>query len=67
MDLRKAFASCALAALAGGCTVQPAAPIATVRVPSPIVVAPAPILVAPGHHRPHPGRGWGHHKHGHHH
>jgi hypothetical protein len=67
MELRKALASCALAALAAGCTVEPAMPLATVHVPPPVVVGPAPFLVAPAYHKPHPGRGWGHHKHGHRH
>ena len=66
MKVRKAVVSCALAALAAGYTVKPA-PLAALRVPSPVVVSPAPVLVAPDFHRPHPGRGWGHHKHRHHH
>ena len=65
MKVGKALVSCALAALAAACTVEPA-PLATLRVPSPVMVSPAPVLVAPAFHRPHPGRGWGHHKHGHH-
>ena len=64
MKVGKALVFCAVAALAAGCTVEPA-PLATVRVPSPVVVSPAPVLVAPAYHKPHPGRGWawGHHKH----
>ena len=68
MKVTKVLVPCALAALVAGCTVQPALPVATVRVPPPVVVSPAaPILVTPAHHAPHPGRGWGHHKHRHHH
>lgn len=65
MRIWKAFALCALAAPAAGCTVQPAMPLAAVRLQPPVVVAPAPValvpspvVVAPGH-KPHPGRGWG--------
>ncbi len=70
MKVGKAVVSCALAALAGGCSVEPAVPLASVRVRPPIVVSPvpaAPILVEPAFHRPRPGRGWGRHKHGRHH
>ena len=67
MKVRKVFVSCALAALAGGCSVEPAMPVAKLRVPPPVLVSPMPIVVAPAYHRPHPGRGWGHHKHRHHH
>ncbi len=63
MKFGKALISCALAALAAACTVEPA-PLATLRVPSPVVVSPAPVVVAPAFHRPHRGRGWGHFKHG---
>ncbi len=66
MGLAKAVTSCALAALVGGCSVEPAFPVAKVRVPPPVVVSPTPIVVAPAYHRPHPGRGWGHGKHRHH-
>ena len=66
MRIVRAFPLVALAALATGCTVQPA-PLAAVRLQSPVVVEPAPIAVAPVFPAPaywaHPGRGW---KHGHH-
>ena len=62
----KAIVSCAVAALAGGCSVQPVAPVAELRLPPPVVVSPAPVLVAPVFHRPHPKHGWGHGKHRHH-
>ena len=65
MKVGKALVSCALAALAAACTVEPVA-LATLRVPFPVVVSPAPVVVAPAFHRPHRGRGWGHFKHGHH-
>jgi hypothetical protein len=65
MKVWKAFALCALAAPTAACTVQPAFPVAAVRVPSPVVVAPAPIAVVPAApfvaapvYKPHPGRGW---------
>jgi hypothetical protein len=64
MKVWKAFALCALAAPAAGCTVRPAAPIAAVRMPAPVVVAPVPVAVVPTPvvvepaYRPHPGRGW---------
>ncbi len=56
MKAGKALVSCVIAALAAGCTVEPA-PLATVRVPSPVVVSPVPVVVAPAYHMPHPGRG----------
>ena len=66
MRIVRAFPLLALAALAAACTVQPA-PLAAVRLQSPVVVEPAPVAVAPVFlapaHRGHPGRGW---KHGHH-
>ena len=66
MKVWKAFALCALAAPAvAGCTVQPAWPVAAVRVPPPLLVAPAPVAVVPAApvvvapvYKPHPGRGW---------
>ena len=63
MRIMRALAPVALAVLAAGCTVQPAFPVAAVRIPPPVVVETAPVLVAPSY-RPHPGRGW---KHGHKH
>ena len=68
MNVLKAFALCALAAPAAGCTVQPAIPVAAVRLQPPVVVAPAPVALVPAPvvvgpaYRPHPGRGWGHYK-----
>jgi hypothetical protein len=66
MRIVRAFPLFALAALTAGCTVQPA-PLAAVRLQSPVVVEPAPVAAAPVFlaptYRPHPGRGW---KHGHH-
>ena len=69
MRIGKALVPYALAALVGGCSVEPARPLATVRVPPPpMVVPPAPIVVAPAaYHGRHPGRGWGHRHHRHHH
>ena len=71
MNTWKAFACCALLAPAAGCAVQPAIPVAAVRLPPPVVVAPAPVAVVPAApmvlapaYKPHPGRGLGHHKHG---
>jgi hypothetical protein len=60
MRITRAFALLVLAALAAGCTVQPAVPVAVA--PAPIVVAPAPVFAAPAY-RPHPGRGWKHRYH----
>lgn len=75
MKLRNALAPCALAALVGGCAVHPPGPpIAVLRAPQPVLVAPAPVVVgpapvfvAPAYGKPHPGRGWAHGKHKHHH
>ncbi len=47
MKVSKVFVSCALAALAGGCSVEPAMPVAKLRVPPPVLVSPMPIVVAP--------------------
>ena len=66
MRVGKAFGVGLLAAAAAaGCTVQPAVPVAAVRLQPPLVVAPAPVgviaapvAVVPAY-KPHPGRGWG--------
>ena len=54
-----------LVAPAAGCTVQPAVPVAAVRLQPPVVVTPAPVAMAPAApalvapaYKPHPGRGW---------
>lgn len=66
MKASKAFLPLAAAILAAGCTVRPAVPVATLRLPPPIVVdAASPVVVAPAYYREHPGRGRGHHKHHH--
>ena len=63
MKFNKAFLAFAAAILATGCTVGPAAPVASLRLQPPIVVdAAQPVVVAPAYYREHPGRGRGHHK-----
>ena len=62
MRISKVLVLGALAAPAAGCAVQPAVPVAAVRLQPPVVVTPAPVAAAPvvvgPAYRPHPGRGW---------